>query len=181
MIIFSTLILSCSKIENQHVELIPDKQTNVAEYKQVTLDENKQDKITVKKQLRGTKETQGHIFYATWDGWGHGEDCSGWGLCQFISCLFCCTDENGDIVDCDSGVPIYNSGTIDINSNSSEGFMTINLNPNDSAQNVAINNQKPLYIDSDLQDSHFTLHKGTYQFNSEIGNHGGYSVNVTKK
>jgi hypothetical protein len=116
------------------------------------------------------------VIYADWDGWGRtSRQCHGFGLCKFNSCTFCCVD-GGVIVSCDDKKIVPKSGTIKIDVETNKGFMTINLNPQFSEENDAINKKETLYIDEDLKSDKITLHKGVYVFDSSIGKYGGYSV-----
>lgn len=122
----------------------------------------------------------GKIYYATWDEWGRAaKKCKGWGLCNFVDCWFCCVnDDTGEIVDCETGLPIVNSGTIYIDEETGDGNMIIELNPKDYDQYVAILKKSTFFIDKDIYSDKFILKKGEYIFNERIGKFGGYNINV---
>jgi hypothetical protein len=48
-----------------------------------------------------------HVVFLDWDEWGRAKkNCAGWGLCNFRSCTFCCTDNDTDeIVPCNPQNP----------------------------------------------------------------------------
>lgn len=130
-----------------------------------------------------TRETpvKFHLFYATWDEWGRtSRDCKGFGLCNFTSCTFCCTDAYDNIVDCIENNRIANSGIIKIFDNTKLGFMIIKLNPTDSTHDNAIRNRKTLYIDSDLRNENLILLSGEYIFDNSIGEYGGYKISAKR-
>lgn len=119
-----------------------------------------------------------HIYYSQWDEWGRSNlGCNGWGLCNFVDCWFCCT-ENDVIVNCNNGIAVNNSGIVEIDVDSGVGFLTIELNPNFDEQNNAILNSSILYIDDDIIGEKVTLLKGEYHFSTEIGEYGGYRVDA---
>ncbi|MCF8458827.1 MAG: hypothetical protein K9H62_23060 [Bacteroidales bacterium] len=122
------------------------------------------------------------VHYAAWDEWGRtSKDCDGWGLCNYVSCWFCCIDENNNIVDCDSFQDIVKSAIITIDTQTNEGTFIIKLNSFYEVQRDAINNESIFYIDDDIENEDFILHSGNYQFNDEIGDEGGYILDITKK
>ncbi len=126
------------------------------------------------------KKVEFHIHYATWDEWGRAKkNCKGWGLCNYSGCWFCCTD-GGVIVDCDSASKIQNSATIIVNDRTKQGFFIIELDPSITIQNEAIINKKIFYIDEDIVFENTILHKGEYSFNEQVGEYGGYKLNVTE-
>lgn len=125
-------------------------------------------------------EREFHIFYASWDEWGRTrKNCEGWGLCNAVSCWFCCTDDKGNIVSCKDNQRIPKSGIVTIDAETLEGELVIELDPSFEDQNNAITNALELFIDEDLQTEDFTILSGIYDFNPEIGNSGGYKVNVS--
>ena len=108
------------------------------------------------------------IYYATWDEWGRAKkDCDGWGLCNFVDCWFC-----------DNGESNY-SGIIDLNVNDTLGQLIIELNPADELQNEAIKQKKIFYIDQDIINNIATIHSGEYLFDPNVGEIGGYKVDIT--
>lgn len=122
-----------------------------------------------------------HIAYATWSSWGRaGLYCLGWGLCEFEGCFNCCT-ENSNIVDCPTSMPQEKAGIIKIENGQNEGILTISLNPNYNEQENAINNQLTFFVDDDIDNDGYIIHKGEYSFDSNVGNYGGYILNVTEK
>jgi hypothetical protein len=126
---------------------------------------------------QSTDKKEFHIY------WGDGEfgrtskNCKGIGLCNYVDCWFCCT-ENDVIVDCKSKKNIPNSGVVIIDNATKKGFLTVKLDPNNPSHLEAINNKSIFYIDVDLKGANFTLKKGEYKFNSNIGKNGGYIVDV---
>jgi len=125
------------------------------------------------------KKIEYHIHYATWDEWGRAKkNCKGWGLCNYNGCWFCCTD-GGVIVDCDSTTKVQNSATIIIDKETNQGFFIIELDPLIEIQNDAIINEKIFYIDEDIIEGNTILHKGEYNFDIQVGKHGGYRLNIT--
>ncbi len=126
------------------------------------------------------EEKKFHIYYSDWDGWGRASrNCDGWGLCGYTDCWFCCT-ENGVVVNCNDQQRISNAGEIIIFDDTSIGYLTIKLDPDNSEHLDAINNQKVLHIDNDISSIKTTLHKGDYLFDSTIGKYGGYIVNASE-
>jgi hypothetical protein len=129
-----------------------------------------------------TPEARFAIYWAHWDWARESRNCnSGFGICNFVDCWFCCIDEFDNIVDCNSSATMANAGTIYIPENEVEGTMIVKLDPVYSIHQEAIDQQKDLYVDYDEESESFILHSGVYQFNPEIGNFGGYELNVTKK
>ena len=123
-----------------------------------------------------------HIYYATWEEWGHVDgngDCVGRGLCRFEDCLFCCT-ENDLIVDCSSLEEIPNAGEALIDKETDLGVMTISLDSSNPEHVSAINNRSDLIITDDLNDGELKLLKGNYPYISTIGIDGGYEVNAER-
>lgn len=124
------------------------------------------------------KKVRFHIYYADWDEWGRAsKDCGGWGLCNYVDCWFCCEDE-GVIVDCESGQKMGSSGKIKINEATKSGYLYIELDPTVQIENDAIVNQKDFFIDNDIVNTKTTLIKGVYKFDLGIGNSGGYKINA---
>lgn len=109
------------------------------------------------------------IIHVTWDGeWGRtSKECQGFGLCHFTVCLFC--------------EPKGNSSKIEINNETNEEIMYIELKQDGSKQSEAITDREILYVDEDMMSENVILHKGAYIFDSSIGDYGGYRVNVTLK
>lgn len=127
-----------------------------------------------------TKERKRHIIYVAWDGNGRTRhNCTGFGMCNVVACVLCCT-ENGVIVPCEDG----NSQTIhdigEIVEVSGDKYFIFKLNPEDNQHAEAINNQSILYVDSDLTVTNtvYTLEQGAYSYDANIGEHGGYTVPV---
>lgn len=124
-----------------------------------------------------TEKKEFHIY------WGDGEfgrtskNCKGIGLCNYVDCWFCCT-ENDIIVDCKSKKTIPNSGLVIIDTSTKKGILTIKLDSNIPKHLEAINNKSSFYIDVDLKGANFTLKKGEYLFNSNVGKNGGYIVDA---
>lgn len=109
------------------------------------------------------------IFYASWDEWGRASrDCDGWGLCNFYSCWFC--EEPGQY-----------SGKVEVDDITNEGFLYITLDPTESIQNDAILGESIFYVDEDIDNSIATIHRGEYDFDSTIGEYGGYKIDITVK
>lgn len=124
-----------------------------------------------------------HIYYAEWSEWGHGVGCAGWGLCDFVDCWFCCT-EDGVIVECNTTNNVQRAGTITVDDSTYTGTMSIELNSTYGDQDDAITNEWDLEIDSDIQEemddgTTITLIEGTYEFDGTVGSEGGYKVTVT--
>lgn len=111
-----------------------------------------------------------YLFYASWDGWGHGGSCNGWGLCGFSCCFFC------DVVP-----PTGLGGAITYETETGVGSLVIALDPTDPTQNSAITNQSTFYIDNDLVSAKdgTTIKAGQYTFDPTVGSHGGYTIPVT--
>lgn len=128
-----------------------------------------------------TASKEFHIIYADWTGWGRTSmNCTGFGLCHFQSCTFCCTE--GDvIVSCRDKTRIPNSGIITIYNDTNQGFLTISLDISIDEQSEAIKNAKTLYLDTDLYSKDITLYKGEYKFDKSIGKYGGYVVIASSK
>lgn len=124
------------------------------------------------------KEKEFHFHYADWDSWGRtSKSCSGFGLCNYVDCWFCCT-EHGVVVDCYDQNRVVNGGEIIIYDETKTGYLTIKLDPTKSEHLNAINNRQTLYIDNNISSVKTTLLKGEYQFDSSVGNFGGYIINA---
>ncbi len=164
-VLATTLLFSCHKdMEPSTISTSPNKKT---ESTQKDIEENV---VTY------------HIYYATWDEWGRSVlDCEGMGLCNFVDCFACCTDENDVVIDCPQKTMMLRSGIIKIRDGVNSGIMTINLNPIDKEQESAINTSAVLYIDENLESATFTVLAGEYMFNPHQGSYGGYQVDVIKK
>ncbi|MEZ4839227.1 hypothetical protein [Flavobacterium sp.] len=123
-----------------------------------------------------------HVIFADWSEWGRtSRDCDGWGLCNFRSCTFCCTDSNGVIVSCNENQNrISRSGKIVLYEDNEEGFLEINLDVVFPDEKNAIDNKLILYIDQDLVNDGVKLHKGEYEFNLNVGRYGGYIIKASK-
>lgn len=119
-----------------------------------------------------------------WDEWGRAKkDCDGWGLCNFQSCWFWqdCWTESFVVP------PNGGSGTVEFDDETRNYSLIIELDPTNSIQNDAINSEKVFYVDEDIIEiepsegwSKMTIKAGIYSFDSEIGNSGGYSIDVIK-
>lgn len=120
-----------------------------------------------------------YIYYATFDEWGRASrDCDGWGLCNYRDCWGCWVNDKGTIVDPDNPNSTLNYGTVAIDDSTNLGTMTIELDPNISIQNDAILYQETLYVDEDIVNKNSILYKGDYLFDSNVGSHGGYTLNM---
>lgn len=124
------------------------------------------------------------IIYITWDEWGRAsKDCKSWGLCNYTSCSFCCLDENDKIVPCpksDKDLENKIAGSVEIDLDTNQGFLYIELDNSKTDQNDAILNEKDFFIDNDISNDGVTLHQGVYNYDSSIGLRGGYKVNASK-
>lgn len=123
-----------------------------------------------------------YFYYTTWDGWGRTSmSCDGFGLCHFMDCWNCCIDEaTGNVVDCPTETNLSKAGLLKFEQGSIDGIMEIRLQPTDDESLNAIENQLPLYVDQDLVGTYFTIKAGVYQFNPNMGSHGGYTLNASQ-
>lgn len=122
-----------------------------------------------------------HVIYADWSKWGRtSKKCTGFGLCNFRSCTFCCTQE-GVVVSCNDKKKVPNSGIISIDKETNLGFLIIKLDNTVAEQNEAIKTDATLYIDTDLTSETITLAKGEYKFDKTIGKSGGYTIPASLK
>lgn len=145
-------------------------------------EEYKYEKIDSIDNVQLKSEPEPVIFAITIDEWGRSsQDCDSWGLCNFDCCLFCCVDDDFNIVDCDSEEPVDNSGLIYCDPETSEGKLIIKLNPSYTEQEEAIINESIFYVDTNLENDDFIIHKGDYLFDENIGEYGGYNLYVTLK
>jgi hypothetical protein len=148
-------------------------------------EELKEVKEEVKQETDvGFREREKHLFYVAWDGNGRTKhDCDKFGMCNVVSCGFCCT-ENGEIVPCNnstnSSQNIYNTGIVSVDVGTGEGNLTYKLNPNDAQQNDAINNQLTYYIDEDFYIDNVKILEGEYPYDASVGDYGGYIVPVVE-
>jgi hypothetical protein len=127
-------------------------------------------------------ERKFHIYFASWDEWGKASrDCKGWGLCNFQSCWFCCTDDHGQIINCQSEQKIANAGKITIDDATKQGNMIIELDPSIQIQNDAITQRLTLSVEQNIENAGFIIHASEYLFDQQIGSFGGYRLNVTAK
>jgi hypothetical protein len=123
-----------------------------------------------------------HVVYATWDEWGRMSlDCDGFGLCNFVTCFNCCTDDFGNIVDCPTNSKLPRTGKIIYIKGQSQSTMEVKLNPQFSDEANAISRKDTLHIDNNLENVFCTIKSGKYIFNPSIGEFGGYSVDVLIK
>lgn len=122
-----------------------------------------------------------HMLYVDWDSWGRtSRGCKGFGLCNFQSCTFCCTQ--GDvIVSCKDKKRLPNSGIVKIDKETKLGFLIIALDANIQEQNDIIAKKEVLSLDKDLVSDNIILYKGDYKFDSSVGNSGGYNVKAGLK
>lgn len=131
---------------------------------------DKQQFSNVKSENNKSLTSKKYIYHATWDAWGRtSQGCKGFGLCHFQSCWFCEVGGN------------KNSGEIEIDESTKQGYLYIKLDPSDKVQDRAIIEKFVLYIDNDLFNNDVTLYKGNYIFDSKIGNYGGYKVMASAK
>lgn len=124
------------------------------------------------------------LVFITWDEWGRAsKDCNGWGLCNYTWCTFCCLDEFENITPCpksNESLENRNTGTVEIDPDSHEGFLYIKLDNSKPEQNDAILNEKEFFIDQNISIDGITLHQGIYQYDSSIGSRGGYKINASE-
>lgn len=59
--------------------------------------------------------------------------------------------------------------------------MIIKLNPSNADEKNAIDNQLTFYIDVDIVKTYTILKAGSYNFNPNIGNFGGYELLLNLK
>ena len=99
-------------------------------------------------------------------------------MCNYTHCALCCV-ENGEIVPCNENQNLpTNTGIVLIDLETNLGYLTIELDANNTEELEAINQQKILYIDNDLNDGTITLLQGEYNYDSSIGANGGYKVDA---
>lgn len=164
IILLTTIYISCKKGTDQNGNTLT------------------KEEILQSSQSSTGNEQRYHIYYASWDEWGRARrNCDGWGLCNFQSCWFCCTDDHNQIVNCQTQQRIENAGKITIDDQTKDGDMTIELHPSIQIQNDAITQRLTLYIDQDLENAEFIIRAGEYIFDQQIGSFGGYRLNVTVK
>lgn len=113
-----------------------------------------------------------YIYYCEWDEWGRSSrDCLGWGLCNYYDCW-----------DCNINDKIWkHKGKVIFDDITRQGFLIIELDILDDIQKIAIENQEIFTIDEEINNPNSILHKGQYQFDSSVGIHGGYKINITVK
>lgn len=122
-----------------------------------------------------------HIFYIAWDPGRQRHGCEGFGMCNVEACGFCCT-LHGEIVPCDNNNSNNQSmssvGTVEIDAAMGIGILTYKLNPNIYIENTAINNRGVFYIDNDIIMDDIIILAGNYQYDLNVGNYGGYTIDV---
>lgn len=167
-VIFSLLSYACSKTSE-----LNNNKINNQKLDNILLCENNKNRLP--------PGVSGKIYHASWSEWGRtSQNCKSWGLCNYTDCWFCCiNDETGQIVDCNTGNPIKNYGTIYYDDNIGIGKMLIEMNPEYADHQIAITGKLTLYIDNDIYGDKFILLKGEYSLNTEIGKFGGYVINVS--
>ncbi|GAB5558201.1 MAG: hypothetical protein SchgKO_24140 [Schleiferiaceae bacterium] len=144
-------------------------------------DDSPNNSPNVPSHLFAAPGTHNYIYHATWSEWGRtSRNCESWGLCDFSDCWFCCFDDWGNRVECESSQSIPNSkvGVVTVNTLTGIGEMIVKLDPTKSDEYQAITSAESLIIDQNLQGSNYTLVAGTYSFNPNIGMSGGYVVSV---
>ncbi|MBK9107412.1 MAG: hypothetical protein IPM92_03270 [Saprospiraceae bacterium] len=113
------------------------------------------------------------IYHVEWDEWGRkSRNCGSWGLCNFRDCWFC------------DPQPLV--GDLNLNDTTGIGILTIELNSAYNGQDSAIINQWNLYVDEDIINPTLIIQEfdtikmkaGVYQFLSNIGSQGGYTVDI---
>jgi hypothetical protein len=119
-----------------------------------------------------------HVLYIAWDGHRPKTDCtSGFGMCNVVSCVFCCV-VNGVIVDCDDDPDARISNAGAITEANSVYVLTFELNPDTPQHQDAIVNQSIFYVDHDFLVDGYVIKEGEYDYDATIGLHGGYLVEV---
>jgi hypothetical protein len=150
----------------------------------VSCETSQTNERAIHENLNKSSPVRLQIIYITWDEWGRAsKECSGWGLCNMTSCTFCCLDENDNIVPCpknNESLQNKMAGSVEIDLDSNEGFLYIELDNTKTDQNEAIVNGKEFFIDQDISNDGITLHQGVYQYDATIGLRGGYKVNALK-
>ena len=123
-----------------------------------------------KSNKKDTTTGRWYIHYADWDDWGRtSRNCAGWGLCHYTDCWFCDVNDK------------HHRGKVVFDEETRDGFLIIELDPTDDIQYVAIKEQKIFYVDDDIDNPNSILHKGEYEFDKEIGEFGGYKLDITVK
>ena len=123
------------------------------------------------------------IHHGSWSEWGRKSATpafSGMGLCNYSGCWFCCINEEGVQVKCDTGYPTSTSttGVVYIDPSTNNGFLIVQMNPDVTEENDAIQGQDQFYVDEDLESGGIIVKAGVYDFDLSIGDHGGYMINA---
>lgn len=123
------------------------------------------------------------IIHIGWDGkWGRtSKDCTGFGLCEAEICWFCCFDANHNRVPCSENdeYSARKSFKAEINLDTKLGTLLIPMSHDTAEEINAINEHSIFYIDEDIIQPEFKIHKGEYIFESTVGDFGGYKVNIS--
>lgn len=109
-----------------------------------------------------------YIYWATWDDWGHGPDCRGWGLCNYTDCWFCGGDNK-------------HRGEVKFDKETKEGYLYVVLDPSFPLEKEAIDKKSVFLVDTNIDNKNSVLHAGKYEFDAEVGKYGGYKVAITIK
>ena len=108
------------------------------------------------------------VYYFSYSEWGHGPNCTGWGLCNFNDCWFC------DVAD-------RNRAKVLIDPKTKDGEMLIELNPAKTKEKKAIAEKLVFTVSTDIDKPNSILRKGLYTFDAKVGKNGGYRLKITLK
>lgn len=117
------------------------------------------------------KSDKWYIYYATWEEWGHGPSCGGWGLCNYWDCWFCDVDNRAG----------KHTGRVYYNDDTNEAYMIIELDQSEPIQIEAIEKKLDFTVSKDIDNPKSILHEGIYKFDPGIGKLGGYKLKITIK
>lgn len=109
-----------------------------------------------------------YIYWVTYEEWGHGVECRGWGLCNYSDCWFCEVNDK-------------HSAKVLIDKESKEGEMIIELDPAAADEKKAIEEKQIFIIEEDIDNRNSILYKGNYGFDKTVGKYGGYRLNISLK
>ncbi len=128
-------------------------------------------------ETNSAREIKKYIFHVSWENGWKAPDCNKFGICKPDHCWFCCF-ENGVQVPCpeSNNLIAYNSGEVSIDAETGRGSMNFYLHPSDPKHQQMIENHEVCRVVQNHDLGEYELLAGDYEFNPELGEHGGYVI-----
>ena len=108
------------------------------------------------------------IYWATYEEWGHGIACTGWGLCNFSDCWFCEVNDK-------------HRAKVLIDKETKQGEMLIELDPVAPDEKKAIEEKTIFIVEENINNTNSVLYQGNYGFDKTVGKYGGYRLKISLK